>query len=107
VAPRNVIIQFAKVGRLPNTVGQGNNIAKGRLEVGYIGSGRAIVMRNGEIIEATWSKKADAQPTLFAYASGPQKGQPVPLVRGQILIEVVPREFKVVATPGTAATLTP
>ena len=28
-------------------------------------------------------------PTLLKYASGPQAGQPVPLVRGQIFFQVV------------------
>ncbi len=39
VAPRNVIVQFVKVGRLPNRVGEGTNAAKGRLELGFLGSG--------------------------------------------------------------------
>jgi Protein of unknown function (DUF3048) N-terminal domain/Protein of unknown function (DUF3048) C-terminal domain len=107
VAPRNVIIQFVNVGPLSNRPGEANNLKKGRLELGYIGSGRAIVMRNGEIIQATWSKSADAKPTLFRYATGPQKGQPVGLVRGQIFIEVVSRQTNVVATPGTPAAATP
>jgi hypothetical protein len=100
VAPRNVIVQFVRVGRLQNAAGQGTNLAKGRLEMGYIGSGRAIVMRNGEVVQATWSKASDAEPTLFRYAGGPRKGEPVPLVRGQIFIHVVPNGTKVVVRPG-------
>jgi hypothetical protein len=107
VAPKNVVVQFVTVGRLSNRPGESNNIKKGRLELGYIGSGRAIVMRNGEVISATWSKKADAEPTLFRYASGPQKGEPVALVRGQIFIQVVPTTMKVVAKAGKAAGSTP
>jgi len=107
VAPQNVIVQFVRTGRLQNAAGQGNNIAKGRLEIGYLGKGRAMVMRNGEVIPATWSKKSDAEPTLFLYAGGPRRGQPVPLVRGQIFIHVVPLGTRVVSRPGAAPTTAP
>jgi hypothetical protein len=102
VAPKNVIVQFVTVGALANRPGQGNNIKKGRLELGYIGTGKAIVMRNGEVIQATWSKASDRQPTLFRYAGGTQKGQPISLVRGQIFIQIVPKTMKVDVKAGTA-----
>ncbi len=90
VAPYDVVVLYVSVGPLLNEPGQTTNQAKGRLEVGYTGSGRALVMRDGLEIEATWSKASDGAPLLLTYRGGPNAGSPVPLVRGQIAIQVVP-----------------
>ncbi len=96
VAPANVVVLMMSVGPLVNAPGAGTNQEKHRLELGYVGHGNALVFNDGRVVKAIWSKASMTAPTLLKYASGPQAGQPVPLVRGQIF-------FQVVAT-GTAIT---
>jgi hypothetical protein len=88
VAPSNVVVLYMGTGAVAGD-------RKHRIDIAYIGSGKALVFRDGEVIKATWSKKNDTAPTRFLYAGGPQKGKPVPLVRGQIAIQVVPRSTNV------------
>ncbi len=104
IAPRNVIVLFQKTGFLPVTPGQAN---KGRLEIDFLGSGQAAVYNNGLAIEAVWSKATESSPTLLTYASGPNKGEPVPMVRGQIFIQVVPTGTKVSWSPAAAPSASP
>ena len=113
VAPSNVVVLFMGTGQLRNdALGQANE-KKHRLDIRYIGTGKALVFRDGQVIKATWSKKNDTSPTRFLYASGPNKGKPVPLVRGQIAIQVVPKSTKVTwklgkpAPPPAVPTLPP
>lgn len=90
VAPYDVVVVYVAVGPLVNAPGQSTNQQKGRLEVGYTGSGQALVVRDGVAIEARWSKASDAAPLVLTQATGAAAGQPVQLVRGQIAIQVVP-----------------
>jgi hypothetical protein len=115
VAPANVIVLKMAVGPLVNAPGASTNATKQRLELGYIGSGTALVFNNGGVIKARWSKASNAAPTLLTYASGPNAGQPVALVRGQIFFQVVSTSttvtykiggFAVAATTRPAARLT-
>ncbi len=103
VAPYDVVVLFVTVGPLANAPGQVTNEEKGRLEVGYIGRGRALVLRDGAVIEARWSKTSDAAPLLLTVADGPEAGTPVTLVRGQIAIQVVPEETAVTVGPPASA----
>ncbi len=97
VAPYDVVVIYVAVGPLANAPGQITNQEKGRLEVGYTGSGQALVLRDGVAIEARWSKASDGTPLVLTHAAGAAAGEPVQLVRGQIAIQVVPE--------GTAITL--
>jgi hypothetical protein len=89
IAPYDVVVLFMGVAPLRNDTQSSTNVLKHRLEINYLGTGRALVFRDGQAIAARWSKKDDASPTLFTYASGPLQGKPVELVRGQIAIQVV------------------
>jgi hypothetical protein len=89
VAPANVVVLMMTVGALVNTPSNQTNEKKHRLELGDVGHGSALVFNNGQVVKATWSKATMTAPTLLKYASGPQAGQPVPLVRGQIFFQVV------------------
>ena len=103
VAPSNVVVLFMGTGQLRNdALGQANE-KKHRLDIRYIGTGKAIVFRDGQVIKATWSKKSETAPTRFLYASGAHKGEPVPLVRGQIAIQVVPKSTNVTWKVGKPA----
>ena len=101
VAPSNVVVMYVAVGPLANAPGASTNVAKGRLEVGYIGSGTALVLSNGIAVRARWSKASDEAPLLFSFSSGPDAGRPVPLVRGQVVIQVVPAGTSVTYRPGS------
>lgn len=85
VAPSNVVLLTMNVGALTTT---SSDKRKHRLEVGYVGHGTAMVFNNGLAIPAVWTKKTEYSPTTITFASGPNKGQPVPMVRGQIFIQV-------------------
>jgi hypothetical protein len=93
VAPTNVVVLYQPMGLL---VGG----RKGRLDVDCVGTGRAVIFQNGTMIEGRWSKKSNSDPTVLTYASGPRKGKVVPLVRGQIFVQVVPLEMVVTWTGG-------
>jgi len=63
-----------------------------RVNVGNVGTGQAIVFKEGKAITATWKKTSDAALTVLYDSSGVE----VPLVRGEIFMQSVP--------PGTAVT---
>jgi hypothetical protein len=87
IAPSNVILLNMNAGLLATTPAEEH---KHRLDVQYLGHGTAMVFNNGLAIPAIWTKKGEYAPTVITYASGPNKGKPVPMVRGQIFIQVVP-----------------
>ena len=63
-----------------------------RVNVGNVGSGNAIVFKEGKAITGTWKKPSDSALTRYYDASGVE----IPLARGEIFIQSVP--------PGTAVT---
>jgi hypothetical protein len=87
IAPSNVILLYMNAGLL---AGSPAALTKHRLDVQYVGHGAAWVFNNGLTIQAVWTKKNEHATTVLTYASGPNRGQQVPLVRGQIFIQVVP-----------------
>ena len=103
VAPANVVVLYMGTAPLRNTSSSPHNERKHRIDIDYLGSGKALVFNDGKLTKATWSKKNELAPTRFLYASGPQKGKPIPLVRGQIAIQVVPKSTNVSWKLGKAA----
>jgi hypothetical protein len=87
VAPKNVVVMYMDTYALAQTH---HDLVKHRLDLRYVGSGKATVFQNGHAIAATWVKSKESSATTFRYASGPQKGQQIPFVRGQIFIQVIP-----------------
>ena len=51
-----------------------------------MGEGKALVFREGRVVQATWSKASNAAPTIISDASGVE----IPLVRGHTFIQSVP-----------------
>jgi len=100
VAPANVIVLFMRVTRLANDRPGSSNERLGRLDIDYQGTGRALVLRNGEVIRATWTKKNDRSATVVTYADGIDKGRPVGLVRGQIFVQIVPNDLAITIKAG-------
>jgi hypothetical protein len=87
VAPKNVVVMYMDTYALANTP---RDLVKHRLDLHYVGSGKATVFQNGHAIPAIWVKSKEFSATTFRYASGPQAGQQIPFVRGQIFIQVIP-----------------
>jgi hypothetical protein len=99
IAPSNVILETMTVGLAYATPAA---VHKHRLDVLYVGRGSAMVFNNGLAIKATWTKKSEYAPTVVTYATGPNKGQVVPMVRGQIFIQIVPTYVPATWTSGYA-----
>ena len=55
--------------------------------IGFIGTGSALVISEGRVVEATWSKAVVGAPTMILGTDG----QELPLVRGRIFFQVVPK----------------
>lgn len=77
---KNIVVQF-----VPVTYGTQSN---GKPETDYhlIGSGKALVFRDGDVIVGTWNKSSDKAPTKILDGAG----QPVEFNRGSTWYEVVP-----------------
>ena len=90
VTTRNVVIMF--MGFHTDTkIEPGHS----RPVVDSIGSGRAVIFREGRRTEATWSKKYQIAPTRLLDANGNE----IPLVTGRTFFQIVPKGTKVTAGP--------
>ena len=87
VFARNIVVMFQTV---TNDYVDGSGIQ--RINVGNVGSGKAIVFKEGKAITGTWKKTSDTALTRYYDDSGNE----IPLVRGEIFMQSVP--------PGTAVT---
>lgn len=83
LAPKDVIVQFTKVGLIPNE--------KQRLDITTVGSGKLLLFRDGTVTEGTWKKESNVARSQFLDASG----NPLALNPGQIWIETVSNDAKV------------
>jgi hypothetical protein len=87
VYARNVVVMFQTIS---NDYLDASGIQ--RIQIGNIGSGNAIVFKEGKAITGTWKKTTTTDLTRFFDSAGNE----IPLVRGEIFIQSVP--------PGTAVT---
>lgn len=76
---KNVVVQYVS-SRVKDRVG--------RLEMDTIGEGKALVFRDGEVIEGTWKKESREARTKFY----DKDGKEIEFVRGQVWVEIVPPE---------------
>jgi Protein of unknown function (DUF3048) N-terminal domain/Protein of unknown function (DUF3048) C-terminal domain len=81
VVARNVVVLF-----MPLSIDPESEPGYARPVLGQIGSGKALVFRNGEAIVATWRKADAGDLTRFYDGSGAEIG----LVPGPIYVQVVP-----------------
>jgi hypothetical protein len=88
VFARNIVVMFQTVSNDYFETSTGIQ----RIDIGNVGSGKAIVFKEGKAITGTWKKTSDTALTRFYDDSGNE----IPLVRGEIFIQSVP--------PGTAVT---
>ena len=89
VTTTNVVVLFQKF-RIDRKIEPGHS----RPDITTLGTGRALVFREGRVVEATWSKEGDTAPTLLLDAAGIE----IPLIRGRTFIQVVPPKTKVTIT---------
>lgn len=85
IAPKNVLIQI-----VPPIAGIHE---KGRIDLSVTSSGRAVLLRDGLVVEGRWAKPTRVDRTVF-YADD---GTELKLNRGQTWVEVLPepREFPI------------
>ncbi len=88
IQPANIIVQFVDTQVLD---------AEGRLRIQTHGTGKAMVFRDGKMIEGTWEKDASInsnnQPIDQSWTKFFDKnGNEIKLNRGQIWIEIVPND---------------
>jgi hypothetical protein len=88
VIARNIVVMFQTVSNDYFETSTGIQ----RIQIGNIGSGNAIVFKEGKAITGTWKKTSATALTRFYDSSGNE----IPLVRGEIFIQSIP--------PGTAVT---
>jgi len=89
ITARDVVVLFQTLGVDP----QPGHL---RPVVGQIGSGKAIVFRDGKAIVGIWTKNTETDLTRFFDASGTE----IPLARGHIFIQVVAVGTKVTYKAG-------
>ena len=81
VYARNIVVMYQTVTLDPQT-DPGYN----RIILGNVGSGKATLFIEGKALDATWKKTSNIALTRFYDSSGAE----IPLVRGQIFMQVVP-----------------
>jgi hypothetical protein len=83
LSAKNVVIMFAKETGPVDT----------ELHMFYevIGTGKALIFQNGEVITGTWAKASQLDREVFYDTNGKE----ISLVRGQTWVEVVPAQNKV------------
>jgi hypothetical protein len=86
VTTRNVVVLYMSLSVDPES-----EPGHARPLVGQIGSGKALVFRDGHVIVGTWRKQNAADLTRFYDAAGTE----ITLVRGRIFIQVVATGTKV------------
>jgi hypothetical protein len=86
VTARTVVVLYMTF-RTDSTIEPGHN----RPVLGFVGSGKAQYFMEGHVVDGTWSKAGEGDPTLFL---GPD-GTELPLLRGRLIIQVVPIGTKV------------
>jgi hypothetical protein len=90
VTTRNVVIMFMAY-HTDTKIEPGHS----RPVVDSIGSGRAVVIREGHRIEATWSKAYQVAPTRLLDAAGNE----IPLVVGRTFFQIVPLGTRISIVP--------
>lgn len=94
VTARNVVVMFMDKSFDPNS-----EPGHKRVVLDQIGSGKALVFREGRVWKATWRKASDGDITRLFDSDGKE----IPLVRGRTFFQVVPTGTKVTYKAGTGA----
>lgn len=81
---KNVVVQLVKEPILSG--------GQGRLDINVVGEGKAWILRDGQIMEATWQKASRKERTLFY----DKDGQEIEFNRGNTWIHVLPETQAVI-----------
>ncbi|MDA8341867.1 MAG: DUF3048 domain-containing protein [Actinomycetota bacterium] len=76
-----------------------NNVGGKEVEVNALGSGPAVILRNGVAITGTWNRGSLTQPNVFTGSNGQQ----ITLAPGNTWEELVPAGVNITVTPAPAA----
>jgi hypothetical protein len=90
VTTRNVVVLFMSF-HIDSTIEPGH----ARPVLGDIGSGKALVFRDGRVTLGTWQKASETAPTRLLDSAGAE----ISLVRGRTFIQVVPAGLAVRTDP--------
>jgi len=90
VTTRNVVVLFMSF-HTDSTIEPGH----ARPVLGDVGSGKALVFREGRVTVGTWQKASETAPTRLLDSTGAE----IPLVRGRTFIQVVPAGLAVRTDP--------
>jgi hypothetical protein len=82
IAPNNVIVQFTNYIDTGITDVVGTPVPEAQL----VGTGRALILTNGNVIEAVWTKTAPEAVATYADSTG----KPIKLTPGRTWVELVP-----------------
>jgi hypothetical protein len=81
--PDTLIVMFCRISDAGYRDPAGNPVPETSVE----GSGRAVILRDGEAVEATWKKPATDDPISFES----QDGQPLTIDPGKVWLELAPK----------------
>jgi hypothetical protein len=91
IGPANVIIQYVKLGAAGYEDVSGTSVP----ESAVTGTGRAQLLRDGKVVEGTWSKTTRDDVTTFTTKTG----APMRLHPGQTWVELLPDTGAATITP--------
>lgn len=82
LSPKNVAVQYVEQEVIDG---------EGRLEIGVVGEGQAVLFSDGQAVTGSW-KKEDLESRTIYYDD---QGQEYTFTRGQTFIEIVPKDREV------------
>jgi hypothetical protein len=88
LAAKNVILEYLKETSF--------NDQKHHLYYNTLGSGRAQILRDGQLVEARWRRRFPDERTRYVEE---ETGEEISFNRGQIWIEIIPEGNEVTTTP--------
>ncbi len=86
LSAKNIVVQFLRESNAND--GYPGNV---HLLYGTIGSGKALIFQDGNVVEGKWTKQSRTSRTKFTDKSGKE----IEFIRGQIWIQTVPEGSKV------------
>jgi hypothetical protein len=99
LSPSTVVVQLAKI--VPSQYGDRFGGITPQTEV--VGSGQALVLRDGVAFRAKWSRASLTEPTIFTT----QGGDPLPFAAGQIWVLLADQSRQPIVIPAGPAPLKP
>lgn len=93
LAPKNVVIMY--VNYYSSDDGEEYGLG-GTDSMELVGEGKAVMLRDGAVVEGRWLKPSVSGRTVFLDA----EGRPIEFNRGQIWLEIIPASWDITLTAG-------